>query len=316
MSEEQKLVEFFRSPEGDQLGRDGDYDHLTPAETAIRAMRVLSGQLRMAETVEIPELKRQLAAEKERADRFKTEHEDACKLVAQMHYAATGLIIGPKRGVVEDIADLRDAWLAEKQRADAAIASWNEERERAEREGKRVIAEKERTELAVAMAWREAADEVKALTYAARKQTAEREGFLAACDSAELDGFRLGIGRAVEDILAKLPAATLAQLEEMERNDRRYRWLRENGGETYAESASTPTGMKPAIYMRLPSMNESGQFILHGAAADVNIDAAIDASAGKYERIAGATGEYHATPDAADCKPTGNFTMTLKEPKK
>lgn len=36
--EEAKLVAFFNSPEGSKLGRDGDYDHLTPAETAIRAM--------------------------------------------------------------------------------------------------------------------------------------------------------------------------------------------------------------------------------------------------------------------------------------
>jgi len=39
--EEEKLVAFFRSPEGNKLGRDGDHDNLTPAETAIRAMRSL-----------------------------------------------------------------------------------------------------------------------------------------------------------------------------------------------------------------------------------------------------------------------------------
>lgn len=38
-AEEAKLVAFFRSPEGDALGRAGDYDNLSPAETAIRAMR-------------------------------------------------------------------------------------------------------------------------------------------------------------------------------------------------------------------------------------------------------------------------------------
>jgi hypothetical protein len=38
-SEEAKLVAFFRSPEGDALGRAGDYDNLSPAETAIRAIR-------------------------------------------------------------------------------------------------------------------------------------------------------------------------------------------------------------------------------------------------------------------------------------
>ena len=39
--EEKKLVAFFRSKEGDELGRDGDHDNLSPAETAIRAMRKL-----------------------------------------------------------------------------------------------------------------------------------------------------------------------------------------------------------------------------------------------------------------------------------
>jgi hypothetical protein len=40
-AEESKLVAFFRSSDGGQLGRDGDHDGLTPAETAIRAMRKL-----------------------------------------------------------------------------------------------------------------------------------------------------------------------------------------------------------------------------------------------------------------------------------
>lgn len=40
-TEKQKLVDFFRSDEGDELGRAGDHDNLTPAETAIRAMREL-----------------------------------------------------------------------------------------------------------------------------------------------------------------------------------------------------------------------------------------------------------------------------------
>ena len=41
-TEEEKLVAFFRSKEGDALGRAGNYDHFTPAETAIRAMRTLT----------------------------------------------------------------------------------------------------------------------------------------------------------------------------------------------------------------------------------------------------------------------------------
>lgn len=40
-SEYEKLVAFFRSQEGAELGRQGDHDNLSPAETAIRAMRAL-----------------------------------------------------------------------------------------------------------------------------------------------------------------------------------------------------------------------------------------------------------------------------------
>lgn len=42
------------------------------------------------------------------ADRFKADHIGACELVAQMHGAVTGTFgNGPKRGVVEDVEDLR-----------------------------------------------------------------------------------------------------------------------------------------------------------------------------------------------------------------
>jgi len=47
-SEQQKLVEFFRSDEGEALGRQGDHDNLTPAETAIRAIRDLRVELKEA----------------------------------------------------------------------------------------------------------------------------------------------------------------------------------------------------------------------------------------------------------------------------
>lgn len=36
-----KLIDWFRSPEGDTLGRNGDIDNLSPADCAIRAMREL-----------------------------------------------------------------------------------------------------------------------------------------------------------------------------------------------------------------------------------------------------------------------------------
>jgi hypothetical protein len=39
--------------------------------------------------------------------RFRGEYEDACKTLALMHAAAVGEVAGPKRGVIEDIADLK-----------------------------------------------------------------------------------------------------------------------------------------------------------------------------------------------------------------
>lgn len=39
-AEVDKLIEFFNN-EGESIGRDGDYNNLSPAETAIQAMRKL-----------------------------------------------------------------------------------------------------------------------------------------------------------------------------------------------------------------------------------------------------------------------------------
>jgi hypothetical protein len=41
------------------------------------------------------------------AERLRDDYGNACKLVADMHMAAMGQAIGPVRGVVEDVADLR-----------------------------------------------------------------------------------------------------------------------------------------------------------------------------------------------------------------
>lgn len=54
----------------------------------------------------------------------------------------------------------------------------------------------------------------------------------------------------------------------------RYRWLREHGGKSYQETASQPTGMLPSIYVRFPSMNASGSYVLLGEQADAAIDQA------------------------------------------
>ena len=40
-------------------------------------------------------------------DEVKTDYIHACKTIADMHAAAVGEITGPRRGVVEDVADLR-----------------------------------------------------------------------------------------------------------------------------------------------------------------------------------------------------------------
>jgi hypothetical protein len=48
--------------------------------------------------------RREAAASREEAERYKAEYEHACKTVAQMHFAATGSLDGPRLGVVEDVA--------------------------------------------------------------------------------------------------------------------------------------------------------------------------------------------------------------------
>lgn len=71
-------------------------------------------------------------------------------------------------------------------------------------------------------------------------------------------------------------AALLLQLAEahdsMAKDAARYRWLRDHGGATYQTTATQPTGMKAAIFMRLPSMNASGTFMLKGDYADSIVD--------------------------------------------
>ena len=44
---------------------------------------------------------------KEEVERLKTDYTGACQTIAEMHAAAVGEITGPKRGVVEDVIDLR-----------------------------------------------------------------------------------------------------------------------------------------------------------------------------------------------------------------
>jgi len=55
----------------------------------------------------------------------------------------------------------------------------------------------------------------------------------------------------------------------------RYRWLRDHGGEDYIDSPSKPQGTRPCIYMRLPSFNASGSYVLRGILANQVVDDAI-----------------------------------------
>lgn len=42
-------------------------------------------------------------------DRIKADYDRACKLVAEMHMASMGGVIGPALGVVEDVAAIKEA---------------------------------------------------------------------------------------------------------------------------------------------------------------------------------------------------------------
>lgn len=53
----------------------------------------------------------QVADARRDAERWRAEHDAACKTVADMHAAAVGEVRGPRVGVVEDVRDLRDAYL-------------------------------------------------------------------------------------------------------------------------------------------------------------------------------------------------------------
>jgi len=73
----------------------------------------------MSTLTAIVQLTDQVRTQAARIAELEAERDQACKLVAEMHAAATGYIQGPKRGVVEDVADLaaeRDQLRAEVER--------------------------------------------------------------------------------------------------------------------------------------------------------------------------------------------------------
>ncbi len=52
-------------------------------------------------------LDKELMKERAEVERLREDHGQACELVARMHAAAIGEVSGPRRGVVEDVEDLK-----------------------------------------------------------------------------------------------------------------------------------------------------------------------------------------------------------------
>jgi hypothetical protein len=86
---EKQAAEFKR------IGQDFERDYRNTFEQSCK-------NLERAEKAE----KRCASLEQER-DQTKLDHVHACQTIAQMHAVAVGEVTGPKRGVVEDVADLR-----------------------------------------------------------------------------------------------------------------------------------------------------------------------------------------------------------------
>lgn len=78
------------------------------AEVATRDAKIYSSRLSQLGTAYGEQRNRANDAERD-AERFKADHLAACRTIADMHEAATGRTgMGPIRGVVEDVADVRD----------------------------------------------------------------------------------------------------------------------------------------------------------------------------------------------------------------
>ncbi len=76
-------------------GHDNNYGQIPGVGILIASLETFHNAERVA-------LQAQLTA-------AKTDHVNACKLVADMHAAAVGEIRGPILGIVEDVANLREA---------------------------------------------------------------------------------------------------------------------------------------------------------------------------------------------------------------
>lgn len=80
-----------------------DRDHAAQGEHYLRHVEAMTSEGLHAKSAIAGEL---AARDIEIADR-RADYERACALVADMHAAAMGGVVGPARGIVEDVADLR-----------------------------------------------------------------------------------------------------------------------------------------------------------------------------------------------------------------
>lgn len=74
---------------------------------------------------EITKLREQLAAQASEIESLRISYDAACMLVAQMHEAAMGEVIGPYHGVVEDVRTKVAAQAAVIEKFKRAIGDWD-----------------------------------------------------------------------------------------------------------------------------------------------------------------------------------------------
>lgn len=143
----------------------------------------------------------------------RADYDRACKTIALMHAAAVGEITGPKRGVVEDVADVRaelerekaktstpwECWLCHKPDTQTIVVNF------------RCCSEHAPTHIAFLKQEKAAAEKERDEALASVAVLVE------ACEAHEYGRHNEWVGcHAVEEAVINLPAATLALLREVE----------------------------------------------------------------------------------------------------